>query len=260
MKNINSQRIVCIIQARMGSSRFPGKVLQQLCGYPMVGWVARRAKRAALIDQVVVATTTNSMDDAVAEFCQMAGITCFRGDEFDVLDRYYHAAIEQRADIVVRLTADCPLIDPQLIDEAIKTLIQNELDFTANRLPPPYKRTYPIGLDVEVASFRALEQAWWKAEKQYEREHVMPYLYDPENHFRLQVLEAASDLSQYRWTVDMPEDFQFIQAVIGYMDCREDFSWLDVVDILEKHPELLAINAGVRHKLVSDVDQRAEKK
>ena len=257
MKAITDQRVVCIIQARMGSSRLPGKVLRDLCGYPMVGWVARRSGRAALVDQVVVATTRSAQDDPVAVFCHQAGIACFRGDEFDVLDRYYQAALDQQADIVVRLTADCPLNDPQLIDATVETLVREKLDFTANRLPPPYQRTYPIGLDVEAATFRALEMAWNDARERFEREHVMPYLYNPDHGFNIRVLHADRDLGHYRWTVDTPEDYLFITTVMKRMGCREDFSWLDVVNLLEKEPELMEINAGVRHKTMSDVDDRA---
>ncbi len=260
MKNESVPKVVCIIQGRMGSSRFPGKILKEICGHPMLWWVVRRAQRSTRIDQVVVATTISPLDDAVAQFCRSADILFFRGDEFDVLDRYYQAAKENRADIVVRLTADCPLMEPHLIDEAVQTLIISELDFAANRLPPPHKRTYPIGLDVEVATFQALELAWQNAEKLYEREHVMPYLYDPGNRFKFIVLNAERDLSHYRWTVDTEQDFQFIQAVMEYLDCRDDFTWQDIIAILQKHPELLTINASVHHKSLRDVDQRADKK
>jgi spore coat polysaccharide biosynthesis protein SpsF len=242
----------------MGSSRFPGKVLREICGFPMVGWVARRSGQAALVDQVVVATTSSAQDNPVEEFCHQAGIACFRGNEFDVLDRYYQAALDQRADIVVRLTADCPLIDPWLIDAAVEALVSEGLDFSANRLPPPYRRTYPIGLDVEAVTFRALEMAWRNAKELYEREHVMPYLYNPDNGFKFRVLEAGRDLGHYRWTVDTPEDYQFITKVMERMECREDISWLDIVHLLESEPGLMEINAGIRHKTMCDVDERAE--
>ena len=204
--------IVCIIQARMGSSRLPGKVLKQICGQPMLGWVVKRASRSRLISSIIVATTIDPGDDMIEAFCKSEGIPCFRGSEFDVLDRYYQAAKAQHADIVVRLTADCPFIDAALIDETIEKLLETKADFAANRLPPPYQRTYPIGLDTEVATFKALETAWKLAEKPFEREHVMPYLYDPQNTFKVMVIDADKNYGNQRWTVDTPEDLEFIQA------------------------------------------------
>ena len=205
--------IVCIIQARMGSSRLPGKVLKQICGQPMLGWVVKRASRSRLISSIIVATTIDPGDDMIEAFCKSEGIPCFRGSEFDVLDRYYQAAKAQHADIVVRLTADCPFIDAALIDETIEKLLETKADFAANRLPPPYQRTYPIGLDTEVATFKALETAWKLAEKPFEREHVMPYLYDPQNTFKVMVIDADKNYGNQRWTVDTPEDLEFIQQV-----------------------------------------------
>ncbi|MCJ7518123.1 MAG: glycosyltransferase family protein [Anaerolineaceae bacterium] len=249
--------IVCIIQARMGSSRLPGKVLKEICDRSMLGWVTRRAAQSQRATRIVVATTVNSGDDPIEEFCKKSGFACFRGNEFDVLDRYYQAAKAYDAGIVVRLTADCPLIDPALVDETIEQLIAVGADFAANRLPPPYKRTYPIGLDVEVATFAALETAWKQAEKPFEREHVMPFLYDPQNHFKTIVLDAEDNYGSLRWTVDTADDLEFIRQVTAALNCRMDFSWRDVIKVLDEHPELEAINAGIEHKSYNDVDHRA---
>lgn len=257
MNEKKSPIVICIIQARMGSSRLPGKVLKEICGHPMLWWVATRAQKARRVDRVVVATTTDTDDDAIELFCLSNGFVCFRGNEFDVLDRYYQAAKKNHADVVVRLTADCPLIDPELIDEVIETLITMKLDFAANRLPPPYQRTFPIGLDVEAASFLALENAWKNARKQFEREHVMPFLYDPENQFQIKILNADQDYGQYRWTVDTKEDLQFIRSVLTYLDCHFDFSWKDILKVIEGVPELKDINADVKHKTYDDIDLRA---
>ena len=252
--------VVCIIQARMGSSRLPGKVLKDICGKPMLAWVVERVRLARTVEQVVVATTADIGDDLIAAYCQANQIECFRGDVFDVLDRYYQAARAYRAGVVVRVTADCPLIDPQLIDQAVKELLTRRLDFTANRLPPPFKRTYPIGLDVEVATMTALSEAWEKADQQHEREHVMPYLYSGPAVYNTSVLNAEADYGSQRWTVDTPEDLEFMRKLTALMDCRMDFSWRDVLALVEAHPELCEINADVHHKFMNEIDERAQKK
>lgn len=252
--------VVCIIQARMGSSRLPGKVLKDICGKPMLAWVVERVRQSRKVNQVVVATTVEMGDELIAAYCQANAIDCYRGDVFDVLDRYYQAARQYRADIVVRVTADCPLIDPQLIDQAVEELQTRGLDFTANRLPPPFKRTYPIGLDVEVVSMRALSEAWEKAEQPHEREHVMPYLYSGPALYNTSVLNAEADYGSQRWTVDTPEDLEFMRRLTALLNCRMDFTWHDVLALVQAHPELTEINAGVHHKLMTEIDERTRKK
>lgn len=253
----NERKIVCIVQARMGSSRLPGKVLKDICGKPMLDWVIKRAGRSSLVDQILVATTLSADDDPIAWFCESNSIPFYRGSEFDVLDRYYLAARSADADIIIRLTADCPLIDPDLIEKTIHALLTENADFSANRLPPPYHRTYPIGLDVEVATFAALEIAWKNAAEGFEREHVMPYIYDPAHGLKFVVIDHETDLGELRWTVDTPEDLEFVRQVAQRFDCRDDFSWLDVLRLVEENPELTAINAGISHKTLKDVDPRA---
>jgi spore coat polysaccharide biosynthesis protein SpsF len=254
------KHVVCIIQARMGSSRLPGKVLKDICGKPMLAWVVERVRQARTVDQVVVATTADVTDDLIAAYCQANHIDCYRGDVFDVLDRYYQAARAYHASVVVRVTADCPLIDPQLIDQAVKELMLRGLDFTANRLPPPFKRTYPIGLDVEAATMTALSEAWEKADQPHEREHVMPYLYSGPALYNTSVLNAEADYGSQRWTVDTPEDLEFMQRLTALLGCRMDFSWRDVLALVEAHPELSEINADVRHKFMNEIDERSLKK
>lgn len=260
MKLDNELKVVCIIQARMGSSRLPGKVLKEICGRPMLDWVVTRASRARLLDKTLVATTVSAADNPLAELCEERGVDCFRGSEFDVLDRYYQAARAAKADIVVRLTADCPLIDAGLIDAVIQALINQEADFAANRLPPPHHRTYPIGLDVEAARFSALELAWRRADQPYEREHVMPFLYDPAHGFKVVVMDHEADRGACRWTVDTAEDLRFVRRVVEHFGCRDDFSWLDVLELIGNAPEIASINAGVEHKALKDVDDRAQLK
>lgn len=255
-------KIVAIIQARMGSSRLPGKVLMQICGEPMLSWVIKRASKATLINQIIVATTTEANDDAIEEFCQLNHVICFRGSSADVLDRYYQSAKLYLADVIIRLTADCPLIDPTLIDDTITAFLKSSVDFAANRLPPPFKRTYPIGLDVEVVSMVALELAWRESTLLFEREHVMPYLYEKKDRFKVLTLDSDVDYGSYRWTVDTQKDLVFIQSLVKKFGCRMDFSWMEVIKLLENNPELMKINAKEQHKSYTDVDSRvkAEKK
>lgn len=256
---MSEPRTVAIIQARMSSSRLPGKVLQEIAGKPMLEWVARRAARARGIHQVVVATTTDPSDDAVETACAALGLACHRGNLYDVLDRYYTAAQAFGADVIVRLTADCPLIDPGVIERTLEEFFASGADFAANRLPPPWKRSYPIGLDVEVCRFAALERAWREATQQFEREHVMPYLYDQPGRFAVRVVDTSPSYGHLRWTVDTPADLEFVRRVVAALQ-GDDFTWLDVLALVQTHPEISQINADVRHKAVDEVDERSTKK
>jgi len=255
---MTEKKIVAIIQARMGSSRLPGKVLRDIHGKPMLQWVVERARKAAALDEVVVAATDDPGDDILEQVCADLHIACLRGSVFDVLDRYYQAAKECQADVIVRITADCPLIDPGLIDLVVQRFLDEKADFAANRLPPPYKRTYPIGLDVEVVSFSALERAWKEAKSKHEREHVLPYLYDEPGRFRVLVVDNEKDLGACRWTVDTQPDLRFVQEVVALLPDKENFTWLDVLKVVEEHPQLKEINAEIKHKTVFDVDERAK--
>ena len=253
-------KTIAIIQARMGSSRLPGKVMQDICGQPMLMWVVKRARMARTIEKVVVAATNNEEDKIIETFCNMNKITCFRGSSEDVLDRFYQAACFFQADVIVRLTSDCPFIDPDLIDETVHAFLDSKVDFAANRLPPPFTRTYPIGLDVEVVSMSALRCAWKEAVQLHEREHVLPYLYEVPGRFNILTLDLPQDLSSLRWTVDTPQDLEFIRQVADRLKCRFDFSWRDVLQVLQLHPELKEINALIKHKTYKDVDDRVSGK
>ena len=280
------RRTVAIVQGRMNSSRLPGKILLDLVGRPMLEHVLERARRARSLDQVVMATTTDPSDDPVETFCRAKGYPVFRGDMFDVLDRFYQAARQFEAGIVVRITADCPVIDPALIDMTVQVLQSPDagrkpaVDFSCNRLPPPWKRTFPIGLDVEVCTFAALECAWQKADQKFHREHVMPYFYEgvvfsetsiplnTRDHsmqtgisprgFCIAQLHHDPDYGAMRWTVDTPEDLEVMRSVLARFD-RDDFSWQDVLALQESEPEIFAINAAVEHKTAFDVDERQKK-
>jgi spore coat polysaccharide biosynthesis protein SpsF len=272
-------RVVAIIQGRMSSSRLPGKILADIAGQPMLQRVFVRTSRSAAVTETIFATTTDPADDPVAEYCEFAGIPCTRGSQFDVLDRYYQTAKQTKADVVVRITADCPVIDPGLIDDVVNTVIgdqssviSSEFDFAANRLPPPWERTYPIGLDTEVCTFAALERAWKEATEPHHREHVMPYFYEgveliTDNRllhtgisprgFRIALLHHTTDFGDYRWTVDTPEDLEFMRQVYARFDGRDDFTWKEVLDLVHDNPDLMKINAGVQHKTLKDIDKRA---
>ncbi len=256
MFNSTPTSVVAIVQARMGSSRLPGKVLADIGGKPMLARVVLRARRARTIDQVVVATTTDPSDDPLEAYCNSMGFPCFRGDPFDVLDRYYQAAKLFHADPIVRITADCPLIDPDEIDRTVKAFIENGVDFAANRLPPPWKRTTPIGMDTEVVSFAALTRAWQEADAKYAREHVMPYLYEQEGRFKTLLVQHDPDLGHLRLTVDTAQDLELVRSIYAAFGDRDDFTLSDILQLLHEKPQLLTINADVAHKGYQDVDDR----
>ena len=249
------QRVVAIIQGRMSSSRLPGKILLDLDGQPMLVHVVERVSMSKTVDEVIVATTTDPSDNPAAELCAQRGIPCERGSLYDVLDRFYQAAKVHRADIIVRVTADCPLVDPWVIDRTVREFVDTGADFAANRLPPPWKRTYPIGLDVEVCSFAALETAWREAKEPHEREHVLPYLYETPGRFRVHVVNADEDYGHLRWTVDTPEDLEAVRGLFALLGGRRDCTWQEILAVWQAHPELELINRAVNHKKFDDVDK-----
>jgi spore coat polysaccharide biosynthesis protein SpsF len=252
-------RTIAIIQGRMNSSRLPGKVLLDIGGQPMLLRVVERVRRAQSVDAVVVATTDDPTDDPIESLCAAREIPCYRGSQFDVLDRFYQAARRFEAQVIVRVTADCPVIDPQVIDQVVRAFHESGADFACNRLPPPWKRTWPIGLDTEVCSFAGLERAWKEAEKPFEREHVMPYFYDTEGRFKVVVVDHEPDYGSLRWTVDTPEDLHLLREIFARLEGHDTFSWLDVLALVHKEPELSQINATVQAKVTMDVDQRMGK-
>jgi spore coat polysaccharide biosynthesis protein SpsF len=248
--------IVAIIQARMGSSRLPGKVLKDIGGEPMLFRVVVRARHAQTIGRVVVATTIDPDDDPIFDFCRVQGFPVFRGDPFNVLDRYYQAATCFSADTVVRLTADCPLIDPAEIDRTVRAFLAAKVDFAANRLPPPWKRTTPIGMDTEVVTKVALVRAWREADTKYAREHVMPYLYEEPGRFKTLLVDHDPDWGDLRLTVDTPEDLELARRIYALFGNTSDFDMEGIVSLLAAHSELSEINANIQHKSFKDVDQR----
>lgn len=248
----DERTVLAIVQARMGSTRLPGKILADIGGRPMLSRVVERARRAALLDGVLVATTTSADDDAVEWLCRECGYAVTRGHPTDVLDRYYQAARAEGADVVVRLTADCPVIDPTVIDQVVGAFLAADppVDFAANRLPDD--RTFPIGLDTEVCSFAALAQAWSEAKEPYQREHVMPYLYEAPGRFRTLLICSPRDLSHLRWTVDTAEDLELLRRIYAHFGRRDDFSWSEVLELVEREPSLAMINAHVPQRTLGD--------
>ena len=235
--------IVGIVQARMGSTRLPGKTLIDICGKPFLHHILGRMQRSRKLENLVVATTTKREDDAICELCQGLNIVCFRGSEDDVLDRYYQCAKAHNADIIVRITADDPFKDPEVADRIIEEILQDdEVDYVSNTIRP----TYPEGLDIEVFRFRALEKAWQEATSALDREHVTPYIWLHPNLFKLKNIEYEKNLSHMRWTLDTPEDLAMTKAVYNELYKEGSlFLMKDVLDLMEKHAEIEELNANV---------------
>jgi len=240
--------VVAIVQARMSSTRLPGKVLLDLAGEPMLVRVVRRVRRASRVDQVVVAATTDPADDPIAACCASHEWACFRGSHDDLLDRYYQAAREHRADVVVRVTSDCPLIDPGLIDRVVGEFFagQPAVDYACNSMPV---KTYPRGLDTEAIRIDALERAWREDANPAWREHATPYIYRHPERFTLHAVVNDCDHSPLRWTVDTPEDWQFVERIYRHFG-HDRFSWRNVLELLDRHPEWLEINGHVEQKVL----------
>jgi spore coat polysaccharide biosynthesis protein SpsF len=243
-------KIVVIIQARMGSTRLPGKVMRRLGSASVLGHVIRRTRACALADEVIVATTERPQDDAIVAESQRHDAAVYRGSENDVLDRYYCAATSAGADTVVRVTSDCPLFDPVVLGQMLVRFIER----SAGATPPAYLsntlvRTYPRGLDAEVFTAGALRRAFRESHLPYEREHVTPYVYRHPELFTLESFVNETDLSHHRWTLDTEDDFQLLKEIYGTLDHGEEiFSTQAVLDFLAARPELLRLNAHVQQK------------
>lgn len=230
-------KIVAIVQARMGSTRLPNKVLSPIGGMPMIQILLERLSLAKNIDQIVLATSTDPGNLPLVSFVEELGYRVFQGSENDVLDRYYQTATQVKADAIVRITGDCPLVDWQVVDEVIDLFIERQVDYATNTHPP----SYPDGLDVEVFSLSSLEEAWQKALEPFQREHVTPYLRNA-SLFKQANLAYSFDESAERWTVDEPDDLTVIQKIITYFQPRVDFTWLDVIALRDQHPEWFSAN------------------
>lgn len=234
-------KTVAIVQARLGSIRFPNKVMRPICDTPMLSLLLQRLSQARRIDQIVVATPESSVNDPLAQLVRESGYEVYRGSENDVLDRYYRAAEKFQADTVVRVTGDCPLIDPTVVDAVIAMFIESGVDYASNVYPP----TYPNGLDTEVFTFAALKAAWTQAKAAREREHVTPFMAESQQ-FTRRNYSQATDESSERWTVDEPEDFAVVQKVFEHFHPRRDFGWLEVLALRHARPDWFEANRHLK--------------
>jgi len=242
-------KVVGIVQARMGSSRLPGKVLRPLAGEPMLARVVSRLSRAGSIDEVVVATSDHFRERPIVELCRARHWSFFRGSEHDVLDRHYCAAIAHKADVVVRVTSDCPLIDPEIVDAVVSALLANPASDAASNVIP--HRTFPRGLDAEAVRVTALERAWREDTNPAWREHVTQYIHRRPELFRITSVTNGEDLSELRWTVDTTEDLELLRRIYGHFP-DDRFAWRDVLSLLERHPDWLELNRHIEQKRVGE--------
>lgn len=236
-------RIVTVVQARVSSTRLPGKIFLPLSGKPLLVRMVERVQAARLAGDVVVATTTDAADDATEKLCIEHGLPCFRGHPADLLDRHYQCAAARNADVVLKVPSDCPLIDPAVIDRVIGVYLDSQVDFVSNLHPP----TYPDGQDVEVMRFGALERAWREAARDFEREHTTPYIWENADRFSMRNVEweRGRDLSMsHRITIDYPEDYELIRRIFDALLPDDPWFGIDaIVNLLDQRPDLHAINA-----------------
>lgn len=240
-------KVSAIIQARMGSTRLPGKVLKKILGKTLLEYQIERVKRAKTIDEIIIATTTKENDDPIVLLCQQLSIPFYRGSEEDVLSRYYEAATEFGTDVIVRLTSDCPIIDPNVIDKVVGHYLENsnQYDYVSNTLT----RTYPRGLDTEVISYEVLKRTHEETKELKYREHVTAYIYQHPDQFRLCNVSNEKDESKHRWTVDTEEDFLLIKKILEELyPITPLFTLEDVIQVLQEKPEWVKINAHIEQK------------
>lgn len=238
------KKITAIIQARLASTRLPGKTLMALAGNTLLGHLVRRVQACRQVSEIIIATTTNPGNDAIVAFANSNNLKYFRGSEEDVLDRFYKTAIRYNAEAVVRVTPDCPLLDPSIVDTIIAKYQEGPYDYVSNVITP----TFPDGLDVEVFSFQSLEKAWKEAKLPSEREHATSYIIKHPERFRLfNVMKSGGDLSWMRWTVDTRQDYEFVQEIFSKIPNNESiFHMEDVIKVLENHPELMELNGTIK--------------
>lgn len=240
-------KVVAIVQARMGSTRLPGKVLMDIGGRSALARVTDRLARAEQVQQIVIATATSALDDAIVTEAERNGIAVSRGSEQDVLSRYLQAAEEFCADAIVRITSDCPLIDPGEVDRVISEALSSGADFASNCI----ERTYPRGLDAEVVTLEALRRADGLGERPHHREHVTPIFYERPDLFRVCSVTGDEDYTRHRWTLDTPEDLQLIRAIYSHFADPDYFGWREIITLMEENPELAEINSHVIQKAVA---------
>jgi spore coat polysaccharide biosynthesis protein SpsF len=250
-----------ILQARFSSTRLPGKVLKKIVNKPMLALQIERVKESKLIDKIIVATSIEQSDDAIAALCEKLAIPCFRGNLNDVLDRFYQTAKSFPSNHIVRLTGDCPLIEAKIIDQVIKIHIKQAADYTSNCYTP----CLPDGLDVEVFTNKALAQSWQQAKKPSEREHVTQFIRNHNESFKLAHYHHSPDLSSHRWTVDEPSDFELVEKIYQNLyPSNHNFTMEDILTLFKQQPDLIEINnqhkrnEGLNASILVDKEQGFE--
>lgn len=233
-------KVVAIVQARMGSTRLPNKVMKPIRGVPMIELLLARLAKAKEVDQIIVATSIHERNLPLVAHVQRLGYVCEQGSEDDVLDRYLQAAKAHQADVIVRITGDCPVVDPGLVDQVVSAFKVANVDYFSNVDPP----TYPDGLDIEVFTFKALEKASIETKSPFDREHVTPYILTP-GKYKTESMQHSEDLSVLRWTVDEPADFEVIEKVFGYFHPKIDFTWIEILSLQKQHPEIFYSNQHI---------------
>lgn len=241
-----------VVQARMGSTRLPGKVLADLGGVPVAMWSLERVRRARTVDVTVLATTTSPADDDLAAFARDAGFRVVRGSVDDVLDRYLTATMAVDADVCVRVTADCPFVSPEIIDRVVERLVTSGLDYCTTRLPPPAERTYPIGQDVEAATVVSLQRAADEGRERHHREHVTPYLYEHPELFAQEVLHTDAAHPPMRLTIDYPEDLESLRRIVDACSLTPASSWQSMLSCLAGRRDLREANLGLHQKTLDE--------
>lgn len=244
-----NRKVIAIIQARMGSTRLPGKVLMNIDGKTILSHVVDRVRQCKKIDDVIVATTTLEKDDLIVKELEKINCNYYRGSEENVLDRYYNTAKLYKGDIIIRITSDCPLIDPNVIDDMIDYYLSHDYFMVSNVGLQMENRTYPRGLDTEIFSFELLKKAWLNADKNYEKEHVTLYMYENENN--ICYFKNNIDLSKYRLTVDTIEDFNLIKSIYEKLYIDKKYFYLDdIIKLLIENPQLYEINKNIEQKKI----------
>lgn len=246
-----NKKITVIIQARMGSTRLPGKVLMNISGKTVLHHVVDRVSQCRNIDDIIIATTTLDKDDLIVKEVEKIGCKYFRGSENNVLDRYYEAATFNKSDIIIRITSDCPLIDPLIVDKIIEFYINNNYEMVTNACSDSSKRTYPRGLDTEIFSYNVLKKAKENAKESYQLEHVTPYIY--ENTTNIFYYKNNIDYSKYRFTLDTEEDLKLIKEIYSNLYFGENNFYLgDVIEVMENNPDLFFINNSIKQKHIRE--------
>ena len=248
-RRIMMKKNVAIIQARMGSSRLPGKVLMPILNRPILYYIVERLKRVQAVDQIIIATSDLKKDNAIEIYCKINQIDIFRGSEEDVLDRYYQAAKKADADTIIRITADCPLIDPCILQKLIGVFYKEKSDYycvgtgATTAVKKHYNR-YPNGLNAEIFTSEALETAWLHGKENKYREHVTTFIWCNEDIFNVGIMPCSQgDFSDYRWTVDFFEDYQLVQRIYEKLYFKKsNFGMKDILDLLTEEPSMMSIN------------------